>query len=181
MNDARITINDENYEVMDTTVGQYVNRAEGNPIQTWITCWSKDFELISLKLDRIDLTATLAAKEKTHYDYNKAVRAKNRHLKVLKEHLGLIAPKKETNGKVKVFYRSRAGYATMSDIQESEAIVHDKTIEIGNMKYKKHAIDCVLMTEEKASLVNEYNQKLAEFNAFKKEMLGKIFDEDGIE
>ena len=176
MTNAHITKDDENYVVMDTTVGEYLNRVDGNRSQTWTTCWSKELELISLKLDRSDLTDVLLAQKKNHYDYNKAVRAKNRHLKALKENLGLVSPKKEE--KVKVFYRSSVGYGEMNSIREEEAIVYDKTIQIDNIKYKKQAIDYTMQTEEKAALVAEYNQKLAEFKEFQKAMLEKIFNDN---
>lgn len=90
----------------------------------------------------------------------------------------MLSPKKEE--KVTVFYRSRAGYSEMDNIRKDEVIIHDKIIEIDRIKYKKYAIDYVLLTEEKAALVDEYNRKLAEFKAFKKEMLQQIFDDDEI-
>lgn len=86
MKNIIITEKDDCYLIMDSTTGQYANRAVGNPTQSWTSCWSKEFQFISLQLDREDLTDVILKKTNKHYDYNKAIRTKNRHLKALKEH-----------------------------------------------------------------------------------------------
>lgn len=167
----RIQETDEGYEVTDHTSGEHLQRNEYAQYD-WRTVWSKDLELIGLFLNRKSVLDVYTNKIKGDWDYNRIVRARNRHLSSLKLHLRLIEPK-DPEPKELIIYEGYWGFG-VKPIEVAELGVKPKTFSNG---MKKDSCMWVKATEEKIQLVNEYNQKLAEFKKYQKSMRLKIFGE----
>lgn len=161
------------YVVTDNTDGGYVNRAETHSYQYWKSCWTKDLQLESLTMNGDDMNEAL--RSKNDYYHHKALRTKSRHLKHIKEQLGLITPK--VKEKDVVLYLEKDGFSFQSPIHEEEAEIKPQTIKLSYFSYKHQQLHFVKATPETTALAKEYNEKLAEFKEYRKEMLKKIFSE----
>lgn len=175
-------IKEENgqYIIKDTTLGGYVDRMTHNLQQDWKTVWDKELNLVSLTLGFEDLTEVLANKDKDHYDYHRAVRTRSRHLKMLKDHLGIEykKPKKAEKKEEELIFLQKGIYYQLEKLETHTATVHDKTIDDGLTRFKKHDVHYARLTPEKETLMKEYNEKLAEFKSYQKEMFDKIFEKE---
>jgi hypothetical protein len=162
--------------VKDSTSGGYVDRMTHNFFQYWVTIWDKELNLVSLKLGFDELIEVLHSKDKEHYDYHRAVRTRSRHLKMLKDHLGIEYKKaKKEKEKEPLILRLNSYRNLLDKLEVERAIVHDKTIDDGWTRYKKHDVQYTQLTPEKETLMNEYNEKLEAFKTFQKEMFTAIF------
>lgn len=166
------------YIVHDETTGGYVDRMTGNLVQRWESVWNKELQLVSLKLCFEELVEVLADKDKEHYDYHRAVRTKNRHLRLLKEHLGVPAKKvkRPVKKEEKLIWLQKGYYSQLDELTFHKAVVHDKTLDDGLSRFKKHEIYHSPVTPEKLELMNDYNNKLQEFKSYQKETFDKIFN-----
>lgn len=166
------------YIVRDTTSGGYVDRMTYNLSQHWKTVWDKDLNFVSLTLSNMDLTKVILAKDKSNYDYHRAVRAKSRHLKLLKKHLGIEVkePSKKKKEVKKVILHEKGLHSRLQLLKIENVIIHEKTLE-GGWNYKKFNVDYTETTPEKEELMEEYNQRLKDFMEYQNYMLKRIFEE----
>lgn len=172
---------EDRFIVEDSTDGGYVDRMTYNLSLDWTTVWDKELNFISLTLRNEDLTQVILTKDKGHYDYHRAVRAKNRHLKAIKEHLGLEVKKPKEKVRETIIYRESSMRNSLDLIEISDGIIHDKTIDL-RWTHKKHNLLYTKHTPEKEALVEEYNQQLKAFKEYQKFMLDRIFkDSDNFE
>jgi hypothetical protein len=173
-------IKEENgqYIIKDTTTGGYVDRMTHSFQYKWVTVWDKELKLVSLTLDFEDLTQVLANKDKEHFDYHRAVRTRSRHLKMLKDHLGIEykKPKKAEKKEEELIFLQKGFFYQLDELDTHTATIHDKTVDDGLTRWKKHDIYFARLTPEKEELMKEYNEKLKEFKKYREEMFGKIFE-----
>lgn len=171
-------IKEENghYVIEDSTSGGYVDRMTPSLSQTWESVWDKDLNFISMKNQWHDLTEALNQKDKEHEDYYKGIRAKNRHLKMLKEHLGIsIEEKKVPKKRESIIYLRKGPFNKLDKLNVQQAIMHEKTVEITGELIKKHDLHFTSYTPEKEALMQEYNQKLAEFKEYREYIFNNLF------
>lgn len=173
-----VIIDNAQYIVKDSTKGEYQNRMEGNSTQNWETKWDFELKLVSLTLNGMKLTNVIIDNDKKNDDYYKAIRVKNRHLKLLKLHLGILT--KEDTGRIvkkePLIYRNQSLLFQLNPLQSGTANVHDKTLEIDGIKYKKRELFYTELTPEKEEIMREYNEKLAAFKAYQQEVLKNLFN-----
>lgn len=173
-------IKEENghYVIEDSTSGGYVDRMTPSLSQTWESVWDKNLNFISLKSRWGDLTEALNQKDKEHEDYYKGIRAKNRHLKMLKEHLGIsIEEKKVPKKRESIIYLRKGPLNKLDKLNVQPAIMHERTVKITGEfgLIKKHDLHFTHSTPEKEALMQEYNHKLAEFKEFKEYIFNVLF------
>lgn len=176
----------EHHNIKETS-GKYVVRDEttwGNFVQRWESTWDKELQLVSLKLGSEELVAIVTIKDTGAYHYHRAVRTKSRHLNMLKEHLGMPSTKKRKVVKKEetLIWLFKGYHSQLDELKFEEAIVHEKTLDVGWSRYKKHEIHHAPATTENVDLMNEYNERLTAFKAYQKEMFEKIFTKsEGVE
>ncbi|MEI3891862.1 MULTISPECIES: hypothetical protein [unclassified Bacillus (in: firmicutes)] len=180
---SNLKINEENgmYIVSDVTDGGYVNRACYHSYQKWETVWNSELELKNIYLDKECVNKILIDKRKEDLDYNKIIRARGRHLRALKEYLGIS--KKKVDTPKKFFLLGSHLLSSNSGISEKEFIEKEEILIEANggrspLRLKKRITTHTAVTEEKKKLVEEYNQRLQEFRAYHQEMIHKIFKEN---
>ncbi|PLS19503.1 hypothetical protein CVD28_03545 [Bacillus sp. M6-12] len=175
-----ITEENGQYIVKDSTSGGYVDRMTHSLEQNWTTIWDRELNLVSLTLGYHDLTEALANKDKEHYDYHRAVRTRSRHLKMLKDHLGIEykKPKKQEKKEEPLIFLQKGYYHRLDKLDIHHAIVHDKTVDDGLTRFKKYDIHFARVTPKKEQLMKEYNDKLEEFKKYQNEMFEKIFEKE---
>ncbi|WCK57552.1 hypothetical protein PP175_26160 (plasmid) [Aneurinibacillus sp. Ricciae_BoGa-3] len=167
------------YIVKDSTTGGYVGQATGHYQQEWVSVWDKQFQLTQLHVNQYDVTEILKAKDKEHRDYHKAVRTKNRHLKVLKDFLGIEYKKPQEKKEEDLIYRERNRFSKLDRLEALKGIIHKKIV-LANDGWTRYKIDDIYVTRktpEKVALAEEYNAKLEQFMVYQKEMLDKIFSD----
>lgn len=160
------------YQVTDTTDGGHVTR-DSRYTCDWKSIWSSDFKLLEFYLNNFESTKLLDDKE--DFDFHRARRAKARHLKGLKEFLGLIEEQKPKEKESILYYEGNGNLFPY--IQKRDVLIHDKTIDLGRYSVKKFNLKYVKTTEENSLLAEEFNQKLNEFNEYKKQLFIKLFGE----
>jgi hypothetical protein len=173
-------VHEENgrYIVEDSTNGGYVDRMTHHFQQKWKTVWDKDLNMLEIHLNHLNLTDTLMNKDKEDYDYHRAVRTRGRHLKLIKDFLGIAYKKPEEKTEEPIILLQRGAFSRLDPLKGRRAIVHDKTLDIGGSRYKKTDIHWTLQTPEKVALAKEYNEKLQEFLKYQKETMETIFGDE---
>ena len=162
------------FVIKDETDGGYVDRTKAHSYQKWETVWSADLVLLTLKLDDKDAIGLL--EDKTDYDHHRVKRAKGRHLRALRVHLGL---EEQRSLQIKKYLIREKGLAdSLTPIKAKEGVEKTATIEVlGSFKeiLKKRNVYHTEITEENLLLANEYNEKLKEFRDYQKEIFDKLF------
>lgn len=166
---------DGKYVVTDSTTGEYLQRSR-YAIYAWKSVWSKDLELLEIFMDNWDKKELLDKGLKDTWEYHKVNRAMHRHLRALKIHLGLLEPKKpKDEEKHLIIYEEYWGFGKSPMIVQ-QVVIKPKSFSNG---IRKNSCRWTIATDEKIQLVNEYNQKLAEFKKYQDSMRVKIFEESG--
>lgn len=158
------------YKVSDETDGGYVTRMSRYTCN-WETIWNQQLELLEFYYNGREESWLLNKKD--DFDFHRARRAKARHLKALQIHLGL-AEKKKPKETQTILYNEK-GWSSSGKIIEAEVVIHDKTIVMRGYSVKKVGLNYTLATDEKIAIAKEFNEKMEEFQAYKKEVFEKLF------
>jgi hypothetical protein len=175
---SNVKQNGDLYIVEDTTNGGYVDRMTYNNYQHWKTIWSKDLELKEFYFDGRERSKLLINKD--DFEHHKATRTRARHLRILKEHLGLetSTKKKKEMQTYNIIYKERAFYGKLQPIALGTGTINDATLDIGNRKYRKRDIFYSISDNKKENLMIEYNKKLQEFIEYEKRIINEIFGQE---
>ncbi len=165
-----ITKSGDNYIIQDSSNVGYVSRMESTSYIDWQSTWDNDLNLISIVLDRIDVTGLLKGICKTDYDYKRTLMARNRHLKILKDYLGIekIVPKAKNIKKI--IWRSRF-YNSDTRLHISELEETDKMFG----RYRKNYMAYTDWTPEKEVLANEFNEAFDNLRKYENEVDNILF------
>lgn len=147
------------YVITDHTTGGYLQRST-YITHAWRSMWDQDLNLLELSMDNKYNVKDVKPGDR---DYNRFKRAQARHLRLLKEYLGLVpANAKEARAKDYI-YATRFG----SDAGIKRLVVSDKRItHIPANRYEnRHSANVVEVTPEKKELMERYNQLLNEARA----------------
>ncbi|MFF2532177.1 hypothetical protein ACFVS2_25040 [Brevibacillus sp. NPDC058079] len=165
---------DIGYRVKDYTQGEQTRFHQVD--YSWISEWDHEMNMISLYMNDEDTSEIL--RDKDHWHYHRVVRAKSRHLRSLKEHIGIIQPKE--NREKRLFTLDKSLSSRIMPIRIQKGMIHNKTVEIYGSRKKKESVFCVEVTPENERKMREYNEKLKEFLQYQKEMMIDIFGEEQI-
>jgi len=152
----------------------------------WIkTVWNKDLQLLEITIDgknvlyffdkngklrkEIKEADLYQIKNEGDWDFsfhkNRALRAKNRHLKYLKIYLGL-EKFKEIKKKIFIYHPYYH-----SDLRIAEKELTKK----GTPKFNEHNVPYTEETPEKRKIAEEFNKKYEKWKKYKNKVLQKLF------
>lgn len=166
----RITETDYGYEIKETVHGGYLTRS--NYASYEITSkWNKELKFLDMEIDSDNWERL---KNPNEFHYNRAIRAKNRHLKELKIHLEIEKPKEKEIKRKKIIWNSK--YYNFDDrIRIGDYEETNKLFKGIVGTYNKNYMSYVEANEENIKIAEEFQRRYEEFECYRKETFKKLF------